>query len=56
MKKFAICFCALLIAGSAFLCRGAVGRVREGVTVGGVAVGGMSYAEAERAVRAARPP
>ena len=56
MKKFAICFCALLIAGSAFLCRGAAGRVREGVTVGGVAVGGMSYAEAERAVRAARPP
>ncbi len=40
---------ALLLAGSFFFGFGKVGR---DVTVGGVAVGGMSYAEAEQAVRA----
>lgn len=42
---------ALLLAGSFFFCLGAAGRVREGVCINGVNVGGMSYAEAEKAVR-----
>ncbi len=51
MKKTAMG--ALLLAGSVFLCGGwARGRVRAGVVIEGVEVGGLRYEEAERAVRA----
>ncbi len=43
--------CALLLAGSFFCCGCAVGRVKSGVTIGGVEVGGLTYAEAEARVR-----
>ena len=39
---------ALLLAGSFFF---AFGRVKKDVTIGGVDVGGMTYAEAENAIR-----
>lgn len=52
MKKTAELMIALLLAGSLFLLCGRVGRVREGVVVGGVEVGNMTYEEAEEAVRA----
>ena len=39
---------ALLLAGSFFF---AFGRVKQDVTIGGVQVGGMTYAEAENAIR-----
>ncbi len=39
---------ALLLAGSFFF---GFGKVKQGVTIGGVEVGGMSYAEAENAIR-----
>ena len=51
MKKILALFCSLLLAGSVFLACGWAGRVRRDVTIGGVQVGGMTYAEAERAVR-----
>ncbi len=50
MKNTAV---ALLLAGSVFLCGGWTrGTVRSGAVIGGVEVGGLPYAEAERAVRA----
>lgn len=51
MKKTGNLICSLLLAGSIFFSCGWPGRVRAGVTIGGVEVGGMTYAEAERAVR-----
>lgn len=51
MKKIFACMFALLLAGSAFFFLGRAGCVRTGVTVSGVAVGGMSYGEAVAAVR-----
>lgn len=51
MKKLFSVTAALLVLGSAFLCGCAGGRVAEGVEIDGVYVGGMRYAEAERAVR-----
>lgn len=42
---------ALLLAGSVFLSGCAGGRVKSGVEVNGVEVGGMAYAEAAHAVR-----
>lgn len=41
----------LLLAGSLFFCLGGEGRVKTGVEVEGVSVGGMSYGEATAAVR-----
>ena len=52
MKKILALFCSLLLAGSVFLACGWAGRVRRDVTIGGVQVGGMTYAEAEKSVRA----
>ena len=44
--------CALLLAGCVFLFGGwTFGRVRQGVVVDGVPVGGLAFKEAERAVR-----
>ena len=51
MKKTFACVFALLLLGSAFLFAGGAGRVKEGVIVSEVAVGGMPYAEAISAVR-----
>ena len=51
MKKTGNLICSLLLAGSIFFSCGWPGRVRAGVTIGGVEVGGMTYADAERAVR-----
>ena len=51
MRKVYMMLCSLLLAGSFFLACGWAGRVREDVTIGGVQVGGMPYAEAEHAVR-----
>lgn len=47
---------ALLAAGGVFLCGNAGGRVKRGVSVDGVPIGGMTYAEAEARVREKRPP
>ena len=44
-------FAALLLAGSVFLCGNFAGRVARDVVVDGVNVGGLTYAEAEQAVR-----
>lgn len=53
MKQYGNAVLALLLAGSVVFCGGwSRGRVKEGAVVGGVEVGGMTYAEAERAVRA----
>ena len=51
MKRGLYCVLALLFAGSAFLLGGWAMRVRKGVVVEGVAVGGMTYAAAEACVR-----
>ena len=42
---------SLLLAGSVFFSFPAFGRVRANVTIEGVSVGGMKYAQAEKAVR-----
>ena len=49
-----ILLAALLLTGCLFS-MGAMGRVSAGVTVDGVDVGGLSYAEAERRVRICAP-
>ena len=53
MKRFLSVTTALLTLGSVFLCGGCAGgrRVAEGVEIGGISVGGMSYAEAEARIR-----
>ena len=45
---------ALLAAGSVLLCGNAGGRVKRGVTIDGVEIGGLSYGEAEARVREQR--
>ena len=52
MIKIFNCAASLLLAGSFFCCGVFGGKVASGVEIDGVCVGGMSYAEAERAVRA----
>ena len=52
MKKILCCVSALLLAGSVFFLGGWAPRVRKGVVVNGVPVGGMTYSEAALAVRA----
>lgn len=52
MKKILCCVSALLLAGSVFFLGGWAARVRKGVVVNGVPVGGMTYSEAALAVRA----
>ncbi len=47
MKKIFKIALSLLLLGSVFLCGGWCKTVKEGVTVNGVAVGGLSYAQAE---------
>ena len=51
MKKIFACITALLLMGSAVFLLGSAGCVKEGVTVSGVAVGGMPYPAAAAAVR-----
>ena len=51
MKKIFACITALLLMGSAVFFLGSAGCVKEGVTVSGVAVGGMPYPAAAAAVR-----
>lgn len=52
MKKFFALQIALFLLGSAFFLGGwTFGKVKKGVVVDGVAVGGLSYAAAETAVR-----
>lgn len=52
MKRLLSCMFALLLAGSAFVWSGWAARVKKGVVVDGVCVGGMTYAEAAANVRA----
>ena len=52
MKKIFSCIFALLLAGSVFAFGGWGARVKKGVVIDGVEVGGMTYAEAEKSVRA----
>ncbi|MCI8500123.1 MAG: VanW family protein [Clostridia bacterium] len=52
-KGFRMLF-ALLAAGSVLLCGNAGGRVKRGVTIDGVEIGGLSYGEAEARVREQR--
>lgn len=56
MKKGLRITFALLAAGSVFLCGNAGGRVKRGVTVDGVEIGGLTYAEAELRVRKEHAP
>ena len=51
MKRIYSLLLAFLLTGSVFFFGGWAGKVCDGVTVNGVDVGGMSYFEAERAVR-----
>ncbi len=52
MKKFFLLDIALFLLGSALFLGGwTIGRVKKGVVVDGVAVGGLPYSEAEQAVR-----
>ena len=52
MKRTLHVILALLLAGSAFFLGGWAARIRRGVTVEGISVGGMTYAEARTSVRA----
>lgn len=51
MKRIFACISALLLMGSALFFAGWTGRVKGGVVISGVAVGGMPYREAVSAVR-----
>ena len=46
MKKICAMALLLLLGGSLFLCCGNAGRVKSGVTVGGLPVGGLPYSQA----------
>lgn len=52
MKRVISCVFALLLAGSVFCLGGWTAKVRTGVVIEGIEVGGMPYAEAGRCVRA----